>query len=109
MRKWKTWQYTWTGRDIVENMKAYPKVNFRYFIHRSAGCNIDDLDFEGADTWPCQMIGRKDGANVINQGEGFYFRKMQEYTDSVELQTQYKTLGDYMDFLFQKENNQEIL
>ena len=76
------WKYTWSGRDISEWIKAFPKVNFRYFIHRSAGCNIDDLDFENKDTWPCQMIGRKDGANVISKGEGYYFRKMDEYYDS---------------------------
>ena len=62
--------------DIWRFMQAYPKVNFRYYVEPSgslpSGLDIIKVDNKTV-TWPCQVMGRKDGANAVNQGEGVSF------------------------------------
>lgn len=67
------------SEDIAGFIKAFPKVNFRYFLAPSqplAG-GLAILDFNNAtSTWPMQMIGRTDGENAIKAGPGFMFNKI---------------------------------
>ena len=73
--------------DFLGFMRAYPKVDFRYFVQPSQMSSADPLDADNSTvTYPLQMDGRQDGENVVNSGEGFYFNKMNEYIDSKELQ-----------------------
>ena len=92
----------WTKghRDIYEFMKAYPKVNFRYLLHHSAGLNFAMMDFNGKDTWEGQEVGRKDGLNAVAKGEGYYFSKVMEYFESPKLQLEFADVTDYLDFCY---------
>ena len=80
-------------------MEAYPKVNWRYFLHHSEGMAFKDLNFNGTVTWQAQMVGRKDGYNAVAKGEGYYFRAMKEYYETASLQEQWPTWMDYYRFL----------
>jgi hypothetical protein len=44
-------------------------------------------------TWPMQVLGRKDGADMIKKGEGFVFNKIKEWIDNEDLKKQYPTLN----------------
>lgn len=43
-----------------------------------------------------QVTGREDGANAVKSGEGFMFKKMEEWNRDVELKDEYPRLGDYL-------------
>ena len=81
-------------------MQAFPKVNFRYFVPPSQylpGNGLGMLDFSNdTSTWPMQMIGRQDGANALQSGEGFLFNKMKDWNESADLQQQFPNVGDYV-------------
>ena len=67
--------------------RAFPNVNFRYYITPPAdlaGIPWEFL-FMNYTTWPLQMKGRTDGANAYNSGEGFYFKKMDEWSENPEI------------------------
>ena len=51
-------------------MQAFPKVNFRYLAIPSKPMEggLTELNFNNETTWPWQMMGREDGANVIHKG-----------------------------------------
>ena len=91
--------------DILEFKKAFPEVNFRYFIEPSgplaSGTDILKVD-NSTVTWPMQMQGRQDGERVVAQGEGFYFDKMEAWSNSNDLQQEYPNLGDYLKSLYQQ-------
>jgi hypothetical protein len=41
------------------------------------------LNFDNkTSTFPMQMLGRKDGANALKSGEGFYFGKLKEWGEN---------------------------
>jgi len=44
-------------------------------------------------TWPMQILGRKDGADMIKKGEGFVFNKIKEWINNEDLKKQYPTLN----------------
>ena len=58
-------------------------------------------------TWPMQMQGRKDGAAVVQLGEGAMFEKMEEWNNSPELKSKYPFLGSYMRTLFKEMRQNE--
>lgn len=51
-----------------------------------------------------QMLGRLDGENAVKSGEGFYFKAMDTWRDSKELQNQFTQIGDYIFDQVLKEN-----
>jgi len=92
--------------DIYKFKQAYPKVNFRYFVEPSSpiagGLNI--LNFNNATmTYPMQMLGRLDGENAVKSGEGFYYKMMDEWRDSPELQKEFWHVGHYITHHVQEE------
>lgn len=48
------------GMDsFVEEMEAYPDVNYRYLIMETDGAGgLEEIDFANTTTWPLQMHGR---------------------------------------------------
>ena len=54
------------------------------------------MQFTNATTWPMQILGRKDGANAVKKGDGFYFDMMREWNKSDELKNEYPRLEDYL-------------
>jgi len=74
--------------DILEFMRAYPEVNFRYYIQPSTALPIlKILDANNqTSTYPMQMQGRLDGENAVKAGEGAMFEKIREFNGtSIEL------------------------
>ena len=61
--------------DIYDVMHAFPKVNYRYYVEPSAALpgGLALLGFNNKTTWPCQQMGRKDGADVVGRGPGVDF------------------------------------
>jgi len=87
-------------RDVAEFMQAFPNVNFRYFVPPSEylpGNGLGMLDFSNdTSTWPMQMIGRQDGENALQSGEGFLFGKIKEWNESPSLQAEFPKVGEYV-------------
>ena len=54
------------------------------------------MTFNNETCWPEQMIGRKDGANAIKNGDGYYFNMMKEWGQSEELKAEYPNLSEYL-------------
>jgi len=85
--------------DVHNFMKAFPDINFRYYIEPSTalpgGLKLLDVT-NSTNTWPMQMQGRKDGKEAIAMGEGAIFEKMQEWDNSSDLQSNFSRLGDYI-------------
>ena len=50
-----------------------------------------------------QMLGRLDGENAVKSGEGFYFKAMDEWRDSPELQKEFAHIGHFISDKVQKE------
>lgn len=46
-RWWNIYSKNYDSRDIFEDMWAFPKVNFRYYLHNTHNCHLDMLDFNG--------------------------------------------------------------
>jgi len=69
-------------------MAAFPKVNFRHIVGPSQELgSASSMDGTNETcTWPMQMIGRRDGANAVKNGEGYMHDKMMEWTNSLDLQ-----------------------
>ena len=65
--------------DILEFMKAYPGINYRYFVQPSkalpGGLNLLNGD-NSTSTFPMQLQGRADGATVVKEGPGVEFKKL---------------------------------
>jgi len=80
--------YNDDAADIAEIMAAFPKVNFRHVVGPSQELgSASSMDGTNATcTWPMQLIGRRDGANAVKNGEGYMHGKMMEWTNSVDLQ-----------------------
>lgn len=54
--------------DIQEFVMAYPDINFRYLLYPSSPLpgGLEMLNFDNStSTWPMQLLGRKDGADII--------------------------------------------
>ena len=85
--------------DVYDLMKAFPKVNYRYYIQPSqplpGGLNLLNFD-NTTNTWPMQMTGRLDAENALKDGEGFMFNKMLEWDQSPDLKIQYPRVNDYV-------------
>mmetsp|Transcript_7046 Transcript_7046/g.11860 ORF Transcript_7046/g.11860 Transcript_7046/m.11860 type:complete len:172 (+) Transcript_7046:541-1056(+) len=65
--------------DIFLIEKAYPDVNFRYYIEPSVAlpAGLKLLDFTNStNTYSNQMQGRVDGAKAVREGEGTIFRSL---------------------------------
>jgi hypothetical protein len=90
--------------DILEFKQAFPKVQFRYFVEPSTPLvgALKLIDASNSTTYPMQMQGRSDGAAVRNAGEGYFFDKMGEYSQSTELKKEFPTVGSYISSLFKK-------
>jgi predicted acylesterase/phospholipase RssA len=61
-------EYHKGAADIVEFMRAYPKVNFRHYLQPSQplASGLGILNFNNVtSTFPMQMIGRIDGENAV--------------------------------------------
>ena len=71
--------------DIRTFMRAFPAVNYRYYVEPSeplaSGEELLDVN-NSTNTWPMQMIGRKDGEAIVKLGEGFLFQKLEQWDDS---------------------------
>lgn len=70
--------------DILEFMRAFPDVNFRYYVQPSSPLpTLKMLDANNAtSTFPMQMQGRLDGENTLKMGEGFMFNKILEWSQT---------------------------
>ena len=72
--------------DVYEFKRAFPDINFRYFIQPNAtlpeGEGIREMEFNNKTTFKMQLAGRKTGAFHYHVGEGFFFKKMDEWRDS---------------------------
>merc|ERR1712227_1116194 len=68
--------YSMAEHEILGLMKAFPKVNFRYYVEPSGklpgGISMITVD-NSTVLWPAQEMGRKDGANAVKMGEGTSF------------------------------------
>jgi len=87
--------------DINEFRRAYPKVNFRHYVapSKDIGSGLAILNFDNAtNTWPIQQQGRADGAAAVKLEDGFYFKKMDEWNASKDLQKQFPKLADFIQF-----------
>ena len=92
--------------DIVEFKQAYPKINYRHFVmpSRSLGGGMTILNFDNAtNTWPAQMLGREDGENSLKLESGFFFDKMQEWSDKDELKMEFPRIGDFMRAVYKEQ------
>ena len=47
-------------------------------------------------TWPMQMVGRLDGENALKDGDGYMFRKFDEWKTNISLQKKFPKIGDYI-------------
>ena len=67
--------FTNSNDDLYSFMRAFPKVNFRYYVWPSTSLKESELNVDNAtSTYPMQMQGRKDGANAVKMaGEGHMF------------------------------------
>jgi len=58
--------------DISEFLLAYPKINLRYYVEPTetlpGGLNLLNAD-NSTNTYPMQLLGRKDGAKIVQNGE----------------------------------------
>ena len=45
-------------------MRAYPKVDYRYYIKQTQGTKLW-IDFRNETTWPLQMHGREQAKEVL--------------------------------------------
>lgn len=73
--------------DILNFKKAFPKVQYRYFIQPTKPLvgALKMIDANNATTWPMQMQGRADGAAVRNEKEGHFFELMDKWEASADL------------------------
>jgi len=73
--------------DVAEIMAGFPKVNYRHYVAPSQSLPLASL-MDGTNstcTFPMQMLGRQDGANAVNHGEGYMHKQMMEWKQSEEL------------------------
>ena len=96
--------------DILEFKEAFPKVNFRYFVEPTGplanGFDILHVDNKTV-TWPMQLQGRKDGARVVEAGEGYMFERMDEWSNSSDLKQDFPNLSDYLTSLYRNFTGQK--
>ena len=80
--------------DVYQFRQAFPEINFRYYIKPNATLvgGIGEIDFNNKTTWKMQEAGRKDGEFHYHTGEGFFFKKMDEWRDSKQLRIKFPTL-----------------
>lgn len=85
--------------DIQEFMNAHPTVNYRHYVQPSgkvAG-GMDMLNFDNStNTWPMQMLGRKDGKAAVEMGEGIAFELLADWNQDANLQFEFP---HFMDFI----------
>ena len=63
------------GHSIVEQMMAYPAVNYRHlFVQQVMATN--ELEFSNEATWPLQEEGRQNAKDMLQKEEGYGFRKL---------------------------------
>lgn len=91
--------------DIQEIMAAFPKVHYRHYVSPSQTLpTMAVMDGTNSTcTWPMQMLGRKDGANVVNKGDGYHHKKILEWRNSKELQAKWPKIADYIVHLNKKD------
>lgn len=71
--------------DVVEFMQAFPDVDFRHFISPSQDYTTYMMDFRGESTTKTMMMGRQDGTDAIQKGEGYMFKQLQNWKEDKEL------------------------
>ena len=85
--------------DIEEFSKAFPKVNFRYYLTPTeplpSGLGILNFD-NTTSTFPMQAVGRLDGENAVKSGEGFVMEKIKEWRASALLKAEYPILESWI-------------
>jgi len=83
--------------NTYEEMQAYPKVNFRYYMmntHPALGLKM--LDFETSNTWPLQEWGRADAAAAVAAGPGVGFQAVKNWQENVgNVKDKFAHFGDY--------------
>jgi hypothetical protein len=74
-------EYNSNMEDVLGFMRAFPDVNFRYYVQPSQPLpTLKMLDANNqTSTFPMQIQGRLDGENAIKSGEGFMFNKFLEW------------------------------
>ena len=67
--------------DVLEFQRAFPDVNFRYYVQPSSPLPVwKMLNVRNAtSTYAMQMLGRQDGENAIKSGEGFIFDQLKDF------------------------------
>ena len=98
LRKYQFQQYYNKMNDVYEFSRAFPKVNFRYFITPSEPYTTYMLDFRSQSTQKSMDIGRKDGANAVKAGEkmSYIFDLMNQYETDPEIVGKYASFGHFM-------------
>ena len=85
--------------DVYRFMRAFPQVNFRYYVEPSEplASGLGILNFENStSTYPMQMQGRKDGKDIIKLGEGFMFQKVRDWHENQAIRKDYPHLGQFL-------------
>jgi hypothetical protein len=85
-------------RDINEFIRAYPNINFRYFVMPSQNLvsQFNGLDFMPEVLSPMVEIGKKDAENIIKLGHGQGFKRFIEWQESEIIKKSYPLLSDYI-------------
>jgi hypothetical protein len=84
--------------DISEFLLAYPKINLRYYVEPTetlpGGLNLLNAD-NSTNTYPMQMLGRQDGAKVVQNGQQIG-QLITEWKDSSEIRKEFPTFPAYL-------------
>jgi len=80
----RSWSSYYSGTNsIVEQMKAYPDVSYRYLFEQKVTSN-NPLKFTNETTWPLQEEGRKDAMDALEEGEQVGFVRLEEWVKENE-------------------------
>ena len=83
--------------DILEFERAFPDVNFRYYVVPSKAYETKMMDFRAKSTSKNWELGEEDGLKIVGKGEGYMFQRLREWRSSEELMLKYKDLADYVE------------
>ena len=90
--------YYWGTSEIATHMRAYPQVNWRYFVQERSGLGgTSELDFTNSTTWPIQVIGRQEAQEALDYGPGYGFDRV---PIDEKLPTFYDSLHYWLDSIF---------
>ena len=69
MRKRDLYSYYNGVNSIINDMQAYPNVEYREYVQQFGGTDgLDEINFSNSTTWPLQEEGRQDAQDCLNTG-----------------------------------------